>query len=199
VQHEAGWLSWLVAFSKLGLQCCDRMTGLLALARESCWVSLWRGAALVCDRQSQLHRDDRNRLHSETGPAISWPDGWGIYAIHGVRVPQFVVERPDQITLPLIAAEKNAEVRRVMRSRYGEGRYLIETGAKLIDSDHETARKGAAPRCLIEDSEGQRFLVGTDGSTSRTYYMRVRKEVTTCRQAHESLCGFPERSIVNKS
>ena len=101
-------------------------------------------------------------------------------------------KKPKEITVKAIKAEGNAEVRRIMRELYGEGLYLSETGAKQIDIDHETCRKGAAPRMLIKDDEEQLWLVGTDGSTNKVLYMPVEGDIKTCREAHESLSGFPD-------
>jgi hypothetical protein len=137
-------------------------------------------------------------MHREDGPAVAW-DGWGLYAIHGVVVPERVVMAPETLTVAEIDAETNAEVRRVMRERFGEGRYLREAGADLVHADYEAARKGAAPRALLRDKHGGVTLVGTDGSTGRVYYMKARDGAKTCREAHEGLCGFSESLILNKS
>lgn len=145
-------------------------------------------------------------LHCEDGPAMQWaPDeafpeeGNKVYFIRNTLVTEQIVMRPETLTIKQIKSEKNAEVRRIMRERFGEGRYLQKTGAKIIHADHETANKGAAFRVLMEDDEKQRFLVGTDGSTGRTYYMQVESNIKTCREAHESLAGFPEDKILAKS
>ncbi len=143
--------------------------------------------------------------HCEDGPARKWagdeacPEGHEAYYIRGQLVPEKVVMRPETLTIQEIKEEKNAEVRRIMRERFGECRYLQETGAKVIDADFESARKGAANRVLMKDDENQLWLVGTDGSTGRTYYMRVQDRIKTCREAHESLFGFPESVILAKS
>jgi len=158
-----------------------------------------REFVIVSDRPEILRVDDRNRPHCEDGPSHRWRDGWSLYYWHGVRVPAKAILAPQDLTIAEIRAEKNAEVRRVLRERFGEARYLAETGAKLVDSDYEGARKGAAPRALLEDDEKNLFLVGTDGSTGRTYYMRVARDVKTCREAHNALCGFEESVILNKS
>ena len=113
---------------------------------------------------------------------------------HGVRVPEHVIMQPETITLDQIKAEKNAEVRRIMRERYGDGRYLAEIGAKVIDTDSVPTdalapRAGSITRALIEDDDGLRFLVGSDGSTARVYYMECdnRNPPATCVQAYEQL------------
>ena len=154
---------------------------------------------IITDRPSVIRRNDRGQPHNEHGPAITWRDGWSIYAWRGVSVPADVIVAPEKLTVDRIRTEPDTEIRRVMRERYGEGRYLADTKAVVIDVDHERARKGAAPRCLLRDHEDRQFLVGCDGSTDRVYYMEVETNIKTCAQAHESLCGFDESLILNKS
>jgi len=38
--------------------------------------------------------DEEGRLHCEDKKALEYPDGWGVYSWHGVRVPDFVIEKP---------------------------------------------------------------------------------------------------------
>jgi hypothetical protein len=67
------------------------------------------------DRPTAIHRDPQGRLHHETGPAMSWADGWEIHAWHGVRVPadfhSWDIERA--------LSEPNAEIRRCAIERIG--------------------------------------------------------------------------------
>lgn len=207
------WISW-GAFTSFFRDVCNlHLDGDLwerdrayTEVKESCFY-FWPNSrfVIICDLPKEIHREKvgtggwgSHRLHNEKGPALRC-DGWSLYMIHGVRVPPYVVEAPEKITVEKIKEEKNVEVRRIMRERFGEGRYLKETGAKIIDTDFEGARKGAASRMLIEDHEGERFLVGTDGGTGRVYYMPVDRGIKTCVDAHVSLCGFDEKRILNKS
>lgn len=89
---------------------------------------------MVCDFPDVLLRDEQNRPHCDTGPSHRWSDGWSLYFVHGVRVPEFVIERPHEITAGLIERESNAEVRRVMLDKFGRARYMRESGATLVDS-----------------------------------------------------------------
>lgn len=174
------------------------------LARLSGWRLLTEDFAMVSERplvlKTYVNSQGVHVPHCEDGPTHAWRDGMEIYHIDGVRVPKKVVMEPDKLILDEIRNEKNAEVRRIMRNRYGEGRYLQETGAKLLDADFEGVPLGAAPRALLRDEDGV-VLVGTDGSTSRTYYMPIPDtiDVKTCREAHEALCGFSEERIISKS
>lgn len=133
--HDAGWLSFYNFFLEVvGLECCGQLEGLYLLA-DSGWWWPFAGAVILTELPTQLHRDDRGRLHSEHGPAISYPDDFGIYAIHGVRVPREIIEAPETITAKQIESESNLEIKRVMIDRYGQGKYLLDSGAQAIHSD----------------------------------------------------------------
>lgn len=77
---------------------------------------------MFSDRPLEMHVDDRLRLHAETVPAITWRDGTCVWVVGNVRVPGWVVERPDEITLDKLLDERNAEVRRVMMQRMGRAK-----------------------------------------------------------------------------
>lgn len=199
--HSASWGSFVETYGDLiGLTAeVEQARGHAEIAKECGWWAPYDSVCILQQRHRILSLDDQGNLHSDTGFAVQYGDGWGLHAWHGLVVDRRLIEAPETITLDEIRTERNAEVRRVMRTRYGEGRYLRETGARLVDADYEGAKKGAAPRALLEDHEGQRFLVGTDGSTGRVYHMLCPREAQTCRQAHEVLCGFDETKIIGKS
>ncbi|OGT54432.1 MAG: hypothetical protein A3E01_02980 [Gammaproteobacteria bacterium RIFCSPHIGHO2_12_FULL_63_22] len=97
---------------------------------------------MVATRPAAVRTDDRRRLHCEDGPAFVWLDDVRDHYWHGVYVPDFVVEAPSKITVALIDAEQNAEVRRVMIDRYRHGEeikgaaaFLRDAGAIRLDHD----------------------------------------------------------------
>lgn len=154
----------------------------------------------VSDRPTgNIWLNDEQQLHREDGAAIRWRDGTALYLIEGQYMPAWTVEHPERVVADDISKEENEEVRRIMMNRYGVGRFLLDTGGKLLDTDVETYRKGSAPRALLEDKWGKKWLYGTDGGTGRVYYMSVPDRATTCREAHELRCGFDETKILAKS
>jgi hypothetical protein len=136
-QHDAGWLAFYSFFRDvLGLvNQTEKLSGLFALCQSAGWALPHANICWISERHNILMRDERGQLHSITGPACAYPDGWAIYAVHGVRVPQFVVERPQDISMKHITDEKNTEVRRVMIERYGEDRYITDSGMKAVAHD----------------------------------------------------------------
>ena len=92
---------------------------------------------ILTERPSLLRRDDAGRLHCEDGPAIRYLDGWGVWAWHGLRVDQGIIENPETLSADRITKEPNAELRRTYMEIYGQGRYMAEAGGEMLDEAHE--------------------------------------------------------------
>jgi hypothetical protein len=147
---------------------------------------------MVSERPTAIHREQvgprgwgSHRLHNESGPALAF-DGWAIYAIHGVRVPAYVVENPEQITIAAINAETNAEVRRVMLERFGFDRYIAESGAKAISRDEygELYDLGGIRRVKVINSTPE-----PDG-TKKAYVLGASMRAESARQAVAATFGL---------
>jgi hypothetical protein len=136
-QHDAPWLSHFRFFrDAVGLRSeTQRLDGLWELAQSAGWAIPCRDICFIAERHTALSRDERGRLHSEIGAAVEFPDGWRIHAIHGVRIPAWIIDEPAKLTLGAIEAERNTEIQRVMIERFGWDRYASECGAKVIDHD----------------------------------------------------------------
>lgn len=163
---------------------------------------------LILERPLQYHYQIHNGLfefHCENGPALEYSNGAKFYYYEGVQVAPWVIEHPETLTVENIEATWNAEASRIMRQLYGEGRYLLDSGAQILDVDTmavsnvDVCEERAVPRMLVQDNQKNRFLVGTDSSTGRVYYMRVGRRVKTCTGAHNALAGFDEKRIVSQS
>lgn len=178
-QHDAGWLSWCDFWDRIGLDVSRQSAGLRAVARAAGWWWTFEGVAIVTERPRALHRDPEGRLHCDDGPALVYPDGWGIWAIHGVRVPERVVMAPETLTVEEIRGEQNAEVRRVMTERYGLTRWLRDAGAEQVHEDEA----GILWRMDMGDGEREGLMVEVVNSTPepdgehRRYVLRVHPEL----------------------
>ena len=105
------------------------------LSLHSSWRIVHRDFCIISDRPEILLVDQQNRPHCETGPFCRWRDGSALYAVHGVRVPKWIIDHPERITVDAIQAESNSEVQRVMIERFGWERYAAESGADVLDHD----------------------------------------------------------------
>ena len=129
----AAYSAWTDYFSEVFGISIDR--NYLDLTESCGYYWTLDSICFASERPSHINRDDRGRLHSETGQSIGYRCGWGLWHWHSVQVPREVIEQPDSITGPAIIAEQNAEVRRAMIERIGYARFLAEVKAKEIDRD----------------------------------------------------------------
>jgi hypothetical protein len=102
------------------------------LAKSASWTWWAPEVASISDRPEVLNRDEQGRLHSTSEAALRYRDGWSIFAVHGVRVPEDIILDRASITVARIEGEANAEIRRVMIDLYGPKRYLADSGAKVV-------------------------------------------------------------------
>jgi hypothetical protein len=103
---------------------------------ESCgYYWMLDGVCFASERPARIHRDEHGRLHSASGQSIGYPSGWGLWHWHGVQVPQRVIEQPGTLTVSQIESEQNSEVRRAMLERFGQERFLRDSGATPIHGD----------------------------------------------------------------
>jgi hypothetical protein len=111
------------------------LRGLLGLSRSAGWALPYKNICWISERHNILNRDGEGRLHNIDGPALVYPDGWSIYAVHGVRLPEWIIENPEKITPEGIREEENAEIRRVMLDKFGWSNYLKVSDAELLNAD----------------------------------------------------------------
>lgn len=182
----------------------EPVAALLRTLRELVgWFWLYDdGYAVVTERHGRPRGHEDGRLHADTGRAVAYPDGFGVWALNGLRVPPYAHPGLDGLTVEKIRRIPNAELRHALREQFGMDRYLREIRASLIECDtvpvdRLAPRAGSLTRALIETQDGHRYLVSSDGSTGRVYYMRVPHDCVTCKEAYDALSGRPgARTIV---
>jgi hypothetical protein len=117
--------------------------------------------------------------------AVAYRDGWGVYAVHGVRVPADLIEQPDTNTVSAIEAETNAELRRVRIELYGFTRYLHDAHISCVQQDDF----GRLYRRQVSDNEPELVFVEVVNSTPepdgsyKKYVLPCRSHVQTAHQA----------------
>ncbi len=84
----------------------------------------------------------------------------------------------------LIRAEQNTEIRRIMIDRYGQSRYLLDSGAKLIHEDDW----GQLYRAEMEDDEPLVMVKVVNSTPEPTgeykdYFLRVPPDCRTALEA----------------
>ena len=89
---------------------------------------------VVSRRPQCIHRNAAGRLHCDAGPAIRYQDGFSVYALNGVRVPEWLaVKSESEIDPREFAKIENAEVRREFVRKVGIERIATTCGSVCLD------------------------------------------------------------------
>ncbi len=171
--HDAHWLSIFDFYlSVLGLTEVERLRPLIDLAQCCGWWIPYKDVCILQHRHSELHRDDQGRLHNPGGMAVAYPDGWGLYAWHGLTVPESIIMQPP--TASAVLGEANAEYKRVLIERMGAEALMAEIGAIVVSED----AFGRLWRADIGDSDPYLTVEVVNGTsnpdgTPKVYWLTV--------------------------
>jgi len=179
-QFDAGWAGFYDFFRRIGLECCEKLSGLLDISKSSGWWWPYERVVILSERPRRLIQDAQNRLHCDDGMSLLYPDGWGIWAHHGVRVNEQIIMRPHTLDPKEIIQHPNAEIRRVMTERYGLDKLMIELKAEVLDEDTDDQGNNRKLLRLQIAGEAEPTVAAYVAcpSTGRTYALRVPPDTT---------------------
>ena len=200
--HDASWLSFYDFFDcdlfvdpiqDLNLpEIIKPLRPLIEMSKQIGWWWPFDDAVVISERPKSVTINDQDQLHHTHKPAISWEDGFSIYAFNGVQVPQYIIETPELIEVSKIIEEDNQEIKRVMLEIYGYPRFLEELGAKIIHEDKcgilvSTDKLG---QYLDGEDPVAKFVIVKDASTYRKYALRVDPKTVTAKEGVAATFGF---------
>ena len=189
--HEAAWISFYDFMQNVcGIDFEGKLDGLMAVATECGWVSCYDTMAVIQDRPLHIKMDEDNRLHSETGPAILYADGFAVYAWHGVRIPREWIEDKANLTAKIALTWENVEQRRAACEILGWVNIIRELDAKTVDTD-EDPMIGTLLEVDIPDIGREKFLRVLCG-TGREFALPVPPDMKTALQANAWTFGMDD-------
>ena len=112
---------------------CKKLLPLIALSKVCGWWDPYKNHVILQHRHVVLHRDFRGRLHNECDMAVKYRDGWGVYALNGVRVPEWLVlTRAEELDPRELGKITNAQIRAEFVKKVGIDRCFYKLG-KVVD------------------------------------------------------------------
>lgn len=169
-QHDAGILSFFDYFRQvcgLGAQ-TERAQGLDLLARSAGWAAPHANLCWVSDRHHVVRRDDNGLLHCATGPAIAYPDGWGLHFWHGWPVPREWIEHPERVDASIALTWRNIEQRRALTQIIGWRRVIERVPTRVVDMDCDPSI-GTLLECDLPDSGARDFCAFSAARVARSF------------------------------
>ncbi|WP_327392803.1 hypothetical protein OG533_24205 [Streptomyces sp. NBC_01186] len=169
-QHDAERLAEFDYFrAHCSITEADRLVGVMRVARSAGRWWPFENAVILTERPTVLHRDGQGRLHCETGPAIAYPDGFAVWAWHGVRLP------PDPVTT---------------RPTIDRTDHDSEAEAVVVRTDHSDDKAWRAVVDLLNQPDGE-FEVRTHLVDDRAFAGASPDEVVL-----SALAGQPRLEVV---
>jgi hypothetical protein len=160
------------------------------LAQNAGWALPHKNICWVSERHNILRRDERGLLHDVAGPAVTFPDGWAIYAWHGTRIPAEWITGRKSLTAKTAITWRNIEQRRAAIEILGWNAILDELNARTIDADHDPQIGTLVEVDLPDLSRPSRFLRVTCG-TGREFAIGVPAEIDTAIAAQAWTQNLP--------
>jgi hypothetical protein len=184
--HDLSWLG-VYDYIRHVLGLCDEtaaLPGLLQVAENAGWLQPHAHTCWLAERPDLLRGDVLGRLHSASGPALRYPDGWSVWAWKGVEVPSWIIERPERITLASIDDELDVQVRRCMIEIMTPQRYVAQGGAVRVAED-ETGILWRKAWLSFDAWAAVEVINATpepDG-TRKHFFLQVPANIQTAREA----------------
>jgi hypothetical protein len=112
----------------------SKMDGQFEMAREAGWTICFWDWSFVSEKTTEIHRDENNRLHNPNGPAVLYPDGFSVYALHGIRMkPHYVMTPGPELDPVQVLQEADVDVRRELIRKIGIEMMLTHLPHKVLD------------------------------------------------------------------
>lgn len=202
-----GWLADDEAVSLLSGIRLPLTMSMAAIAREG---ALWWGfddISVLSERPALIATDARQRLHSETGPSMRWPDGWSLHHLHGFSVSASLLETcrtPFKERIPVTADRADwfwAELAR----HYGMSVFRFFYDTPLVSvADIDVLGKSfllhaGDPQDRLDgrDLEKSAFVSVLCPSTRKAHFLRVPPHILTVRDGIAWTFGFSDSSQYN--
>lgn len=183
-QHSAGWAGFYAYWREVyGLvaETEELAGGLLDLPRYIGWAAVYEECAFLTDRTSVVRTNAAGGLHAEDGPAIAYRDGFSIYAVDDVVVPDRWVTHREELDPDLAFTWPNVEQRAVAGRLIGWDKVLRKAGRTVIDRN-----PNRYVGTLVEAVVGgitRRFLE-VSCPTGREMVLSVPPDMATAEQAN---------------
>lgn len=138
---SAHYYAWAECYRDIGVSLPSKALDADIATRELGPLYTMPNYCLVCNTPKHIKcEQEQNRLHAEDGPAVEYRDGWGVYALHGVRVPKEIVMTPlEEIDkkwlVKHVIQQENADVKREAIGRIGINKFVELMDANVLDSE----------------------------------------------------------------
>ena len=146
--YDSDWFSFYDYFARIGILKNKEFDKLISLFKKGIWDGVYlKDEAIICTMPTKVCKDNQNRLHSLTEPAVQWADGKNnLYFIEGIAFPETIWKKlyEKELTPEEAIALSNIEQRTIALRIIGYEIVLQKLGAKTLDIHTERITRGSA-------------------------------------------------------
>ncbi len=120
----------------LNCQCDINLWEILKNLVTTCgWIFPFEKVCFVCDRPRKIILNHEEQLHNLQDTAIEYADGYGVYAYHGIILPEkYGRVHPAQWQSQWLSSEKNSQLQQILIQTIGYNRLYQELETIELDS-----------------------------------------------------------------
>jgi hypothetical protein len=180
---------------KLARDIMERATAYRKVCESVNYIWPNRDFVMVCARPTRIEKDGQGRLHSTSGKAIEYPDGWGLYFLNGVRFDDVALWKSisnGTISASEVFAIENTEQRRVAYELMDKAKMLELPGLEVIhevDDDGQGYKMRIISFSLPGISRPFLYLNCFCPSSGREYHLETQEK--DCWRAKAASFGLP--------
>lgn len=163
----------------------DLIENFMNLMKSAGIVAPFEDVCICTERPTLLSFNDSGDLHSSTGPAVQYADGWSLYYWNGVSIPGEWIENKQSLKPETALTLENLEQRRCAAEILGWANVLATLPHRVINEDKDPMI-GKLLSVDLPDSPDERFLRVLCG-TGREFAIRVDKSCRTAMEAQERI------------
>jgi len=134
--QDAGWLSFYDFFINecSSVENIELVKPLINLASLCGWWWPFENLVIITEKPVSVSLKN-GMLHNETGMSIKYSDGFGVYALNGIRMTEAYVMTPaEDLSVTDIMKEQNVDIRRELLRKVGLSKFIKDTKAKILDA-----------------------------------------------------------------
>ena len=138
------------------------------------------------DRPTDINLNEEGKLHADLKPALKYADGYSIYSLNGVRVPEYLVmTKGEDLNVLTVMGERNVDVRREGLRKIPLEKIINDTGAKVIDTWNDDRPWCDYTLYEMDFRDGKKRIVlrMKNPSEGTWHFERVEDDVKTVKQA----------------
>jgi hypothetical protein len=210
-QQWIGWKAFCTFGEMIGVKYSKEDSELLAEwmqeAKNLHWWFPYEEYVLVSERPIRLTVNESGRLHNESVMAIEYSDGWGMWYLNGVRVPEkLVTTDSEQLDISFFSTEKNADVKAEFVRKFGVER-MLHLGKKIDSYEnydanehpywHESQYELWDMKVLFEGLDYQPYVKMLNQTTGIWHVEAVSPQSRNLVQAIAERFGGKTMKIVN--